>query len=89
MYRVSFEEFIVVWKHVSVPDFLFDVSSSSFKSQDMAKSGGGSSGKHSGFPAVALNERILTSMTRRSVAAHPWHDLEIGISLSLCSFSMP
>ncbi|CAI0471689.1 unnamed protein product [Linum tenue] len=25
-----------------------------------------------------LNERILTSMTRRSVAAHPWHDLEIG-----------
>ncbi|MCO5569948.1 hypothetical protein L7F22_023662 [Adiantum nelumboides] len=26
----------------------------------------------------ALNERILSSMTRRSVAAHPWHDLEIG-----------
>lgn len=26
-----------------------------------------------------LNERILSSMTRRSVAAHPWHDLEIGI----------
>ncbi|CAN1275106.1 Soluble inorganic pyrophosphatase 4 [Linum perenne] len=25
-----------------------------------------------------LNERILNSMTRRSVAAHPWHDLEIG-----------
>ncbi|KAL4560586.1 hypothetical protein LXL04_032739 [Taraxacum kok-saghyz] len=25
-----------------------------------------------------LNERILTSMNRRSVAAHPWHDLEIG-----------
>ncbi|KAL3531848.1 hypothetical protein ACH5RR_005369 [Cinchona calisaya] len=25
-----------------------------------------------------LNERILSSMTRRSVAAHPWHDLEIG-----------
>uniref|UniRef100_A0A803N8F4 inorganic diphosphatase n=1 Tax=Chenopodium quinoa TaxID=63459 RepID=A0A803N8F4_CHEQI len=24
-----------------------------------------------------LNERILSSMTRRSVAAHPWHDLEI------------
>ncbi|KAL2902083.1 Soluble inorganic pyrophosphatase [Bienertia sinuspersici] len=33
---------------------------------------------HSGFPRVALNERILSSMTRRSVAAHPWHDLEIG-----------
>ncbi|CAL5422536.1 unnamed protein product [Camellia sinensis] len=25
-----------------------------------------------------LNERILTSMTRKSIAAHPWHDLEIG-----------
>ena len=26
----------------------------------------------------ALNERILSSITCRSVAAHPWHDLEIG-----------
>lgn len=26
-----------------------------------------------------LNERILSSLSRRSVAAHPWHDLEIGI----------
>ncbi|OAY72146.1 Soluble inorganic pyrophosphatase 4 [Ananas comosus] len=25
-----------------------------------------------------LNERIISSMSRRSVAAHPWHDLEIG-----------
>lgn len=33
----------------------------------------------SGFPRVTLNERILSSMTHRSVAAHPWHDLEIGI----------
>lgn len=32
----------------------------------------------SGFPHVKLNERILSSLTRRSVAAHPWHDLEIG-----------
>ena len=31
-----------------------------------------------GFPRVTLNERILSSMTHRSVAAHPWHDLEIG-----------
>lgn len=30
---------------------------------------------------VALNERILSSMSRRSVAAHPWHDLEIGIHI--------
>ncbi|XP_042392846.1 soluble inorganic pyrophosphatase isoform X2 [Zingiber officinale] len=27
---------------------------------------------------AALNERILSSMMRKSVAAHPWHDLEIG-----------
>ncbi|KAF5750965.1 soluble inorganic pyrophosphatase-like [Tripterygium wilfordii] len=26
-----------------------------------------------------LNERIISSMTRRSIAAHPWHDLEIGM----------
>ncbi|KAH9626767.1 hypothetical protein KSS87_022081 [Heliosperma pusillum] len=25
-----------------------------------------------------LNQRILSTMSRRSVAAHPWHDLEIG-----------
>ncbi|KAK1265413.1 Soluble inorganic pyrophosphatase [Acorus gramineus] len=31
--------------------------------------------QHSPAP---LNERIISSMTRRSVAAHPWHDLEIG-----------
>ncbi|XP_020273481.1 soluble inorganic pyrophosphatase 4-like isoform X2 [Asparagus officinalis] len=29
-------------------------------------------------PHPPLNERILSSMSRRSVAAHPWHDLEIG-----------
>ncbi|KAK8718229.1 hypothetical protein V6N13_045472 [Hibiscus sabdariffa] len=28
--------------------------------------------------APKLNERILSSMSRRSVAAHPWHDLDIG-----------
>ncbi|KAF1894249.1 hypothetical protein Lal_00004173, partial [Lupinus albus] len=25
-----------------------------------------------------LNERILSSLSKRSVAAHPWHDLDIG-----------
>ncbi|KAH9672155.1 Soluble inorganic pyrophosphatase 4 [Citrus sinensis] len=30
-----------------------------------------------------LNERILSSMSRRSVAAHPWHDLEIEINLQV------
>jgi len=29
-------------------------------------------------PHPPLNERILSSLTRRTVAAHPWHDLEIG-----------
>ena len=29
-------------------------------------------------PAPQLNERILASLSRRAVAAHPWHDLEIG-----------
>ncbi|KAF1866597.1 hypothetical protein Lal_00017980 [Lupinus albus] len=31
---------------------------------------------HSSHPP--LNERIISSMIRRSTAAHPWHDLEIG-----------
>ncbi|KAF8775218.1 hypothetical protein HU200_004619 [Digitaria exilis] len=34
-------------------------------------------------PAPRLNERILSSLSRRSVAAHPWHDLEIGESVLL------
>ncbi|PKA59389.1 Soluble inorganic pyrophosphatase [Apostasia shenzhenica] len=32
----------------------------------------------SSFPHSVLNERILSSMSHKSVAAHPWHDLEIG-----------
>uniref|UniRef100_A0A6N2KJQ1 inorganic diphosphatase n=1 Tax=Salix viminalis TaxID=40686 RepID=A0A6N2KJQ1_SALVM len=32
--------------------------------------------RHSSHPP--LNERMLSSMNRRSAAAHPWHDLEIG-----------
>jgi len=35
-------------------------------------------GGESRFPHPPLNERILSSLSRRSVAAHPWHDLEIG-----------
>jgi len=30
------------------------------------------------FQSSPLNQRILSTMERRSVAAHPWHDLEIG-----------
>ncbi|KAG7034135.1 Soluble inorganic pyrophosphatase 1 [Cucurbita argyrosperma subsp. argyrosperma] len=33
---------------------------------------------YTGYSRVRLNERILSSMSRRSMAAHPWHDLEIG-----------
>ncbi|KAK4363796.1 hypothetical protein RND71_019037 [Anisodus tanguticus] len=29
--------------------------------------------------APRLNERILSSLSRRSVVAHPWHDLEIWV----------
>ncbi|KMZ57832.1 Inorganic diphosphatase [Zostera marina] len=29
-------------------------------------------------PTPKLNERILSSMSKRSVAAHPWHDLDVG-----------
>ncbi|XP_010263621.1 PREDICTED: soluble inorganic pyrophosphatase isoform X2 [Nelumbo nucifera] len=36
------------------------------------------SGKFAYSSPVVLNERILSSMSRRSFAAHPWHDLEIG-----------
>ncbi|CAA2960335.1 soluble inorganic pyrophosphatase-like [Olea europaea subsp. europaea] len=44
----------------------------------MADNGGQVSDRSSGNIHVVLNERILSSMSRRSVAAHPWHDLEIG-----------
>ncbi|XP_022841630.1 soluble inorganic pyrophosphatase 4-like isoform X2 [Olea europaea var. sylvestris] len=44
----------------------------------MADNGGQQSIRSSGNSHVVLNERILSSMSRRSVAAHPWHDLEIG-----------
>ncbi|XP_048438039.1 soluble inorganic pyrophosphatase 1-like [Pyrus x bretschneideri] len=44
----------------------------------MADNDGEGSGKDSGLPHPKLNERILSSLSRRSVAAHPWHDLEIG-----------
>ena len=47
--------------------------------EEMANHDGEISSRTSGFPHhVVLNERILSSMSRRSIAAHPWHDLEIG-----------
>lgn len=45
----------------------------------MAENNAQGSGNISAKPP-ALNERIIKSMSQRSVAAHPWHDLEIGIA---------
>lgn len=45
---------------------------------EMSNHLGTAGSNNSGGPPVALNERILSSMSHRSVAAHPWHDLEIG-----------
>ncbi|RAL49884.1 hypothetical protein DM860_002175 [Cuscuta australis] len=42
----------------------------------MSKEEEGAGVEKTGSPR--LNERILSSLSRRSVAAHPWHDLEIG-----------
>jgi hypothetical protein len=49
----------------------------------MAGEAGGNIQGSSSHPA-ALNERILSSMSQKHVAAHPWHDLEIGTE---CSYS--
>lgn len=54
----------------------------------MAPSNGTTNNAHPS-PHPPLNERILSSMTRRSVAAHPWHDLEIGMQYTSLSFIVP
>ncbi|KAG6481139.1 hypothetical protein ZIOFF_057734 [Zingiber officinale] len=43
------------------------------------------SGQQENVAAPKLNERILPSLSKRSVAAHPWHDLETGKEAPLCS----
>lgn len=45
----------------------------------MAGEADGKTYQVSRMPPAALNERILSSMSQKHVAAHPWHDLEIGI----------
>uniref|UniRef100_A0ACD5U1G1 Uncharacterized protein n=2 Tax=Avena sativa TaxID=4498 RepID=A0ACD5U1G1_AVESA len=47
-------------------------------SQDKGANGSGSGSGEEKRSTPRLNERILSSLSRRSVAAHPWHDLEIG-----------
>ncbi|CAH1437247.1 unnamed protein product [Lactuca virosa] len=58
--------------------FQNSISLSITQSVHMANNEGQGSEKSSGNTRVSLNERILNSMSRRAVAAHPWHDLEIG-----------
>ncbi|XP_031388319.1 soluble inorganic pyrophosphatase-like isoform X1 [Punica granatum] len=55
----------------------------------MENAGGEAGGRNSGYGHVTLNERILSSMSRRSVAAHPWHDLEIVLCLSFAGPGAP
>ncbi|KAM0831889.1 hypothetical protein ACQ4PT_065249 [Festuca glaucescens] len=45
----------------------------------MAEEADGKTRQVTRMPPAALNERILSSMSQKHVAAHPWHDLEIGI----------
>uniref|UniRef100_A0A0E0CQB8 Soluble inorganic pyrophosphatase n=1 Tax=Oryza meridionalis TaxID=40149 RepID=A0A0E0CQB8_9ORYZ len=47
-------------------------------SRAMAGEADGKAPLGSRYPPAALNERILSSMSQKHVAAHPWHDLEIG-----------
>jgi len=50
--------------------------------QESKKATHSSSSKIELPPVVALNERILSSMAdKKDAAAHPWHDLEIGITI--------
>ncbi|KAG6524552.1 hypothetical protein ZIOFF_014465 [Zingiber officinale] len=49
---------------LSDPDHYALIASDSFVKENVA--------------APKLNERILSSLSKRSVAAHPWHDLETG-----------
>lgn len=60
------------------------VAERSKMSQDSGAKGQAAGEKEAAEPkrqTPRLNERILSSLSRRSVAAHPWHDLEIGESL--------
>lgn len=89
-YLKLFCGWIMIYRRRFLCVYLFFFFCSRCKGLNMANTGGEGSGKNLGssHPHVALNERILSSMSRRSVAAHPWHDLEIGmISLGFFYFS--
>ncbi|KAG6472262.1 hypothetical protein ZIOFF_069722 [Zingiber officinale] len=59
---------------LSDPDHYALIASDSFVKENVA--------------APKLNERILSSLSKRSVAAHPWHDLETGKEAPLCSMCL-
>jgi inorganic pyrophosphatase len=52
----------------------------------MAEEAEGKTRQVTRMPPAALNERILSSMSQKHVAAHPWHDLEIGIVHSVLRY---
>ncbi|KAG6521194.1 hypothetical protein ZIOFF_018260 [Zingiber officinale] len=64
---------------LSDPDHYALIASDSFvKLVDYPISALNMSGQQENVAAPKLNERILSSLSKRSVAAHPWHDLETG-----------
>jgi len=75
----------VLWRMITVVLWLWLCFVLRSNTENMANDGE-VTGKRAGWPPV-LNERILSSMSRRSIAAHPWHDLEIGNSRCLTCHS--
>lgn len=76
----------VLWRMITVVLWLWLCFVLRSNTENMANNDGEVTGKRAGWPPV-LNERILSSMSRRSIAAHPWHDLEIGNSRCLTCHS--
>ncbi|KAG4974227.1 hypothetical protein JHK87_031048 [Glycine soja] len=77
----SFADKAQIWQHLQhyshLPDFnnyLAFIFSHAVMSDNGEEAG-------ENCPVPHLNERILSSLSRRSVVAHPWHDLEIGVFL--------
>ena len=57
-------------------------------SQEESTSAAAAAQQPTSRPASNLNERIMSSLSRRAVPAHLWHDLEIGEdSVSVSGFT--
>ncbi|KAH6778752.1 pyrophosphorylase 3 [Perilla frutescens var. hirtella] len=50
---------------------------------------GDKKGAQASVTSPRLNERILSTLSRRSVAAHPWHDLDIDIMVYMQVIEIP